>query len=183
MCSKRTMDTSDTKRIASDMVQELTRLGVSEGDSRDIVHEMTDAEILLLNEIYDGNIEELAFDIVTADRVILDASGHVRIVVLKDLRDTVMNSMDRLLELTTVLLPIPEKKEGMTTMMEQLSKAPKLKAVYLYLPRHREGRPILPSISDLHMKYNVIQYTGPPYDEQDVEYYYISGIWAPDHSL
>lgn len=165
------------------MVQELTRLGVSEGDSRDIVHEMTDAEILLLNEIYDGDIEGLAVDIMTAGRVILDDSGHVRVVVLKDLRDTVMNSMDRLLGLTAVLLPIPEKKEGMTVMMEQLSKAPKLKAVYLYLPRRRRGRPILPNIPDLHLKYNVTQYTGSPYDEQDVKYYYISGIWAPDHSL
>lgn len=108
------MDTSNTKRIASDMVQELVKLGVSEGDSRDIVHKMTDTEILLLDEIYDGDIEDLALDIMTADRVILDDSGHVQVVVLRDLRDTVMNSMDRLLGLTAVLLPIPEKKNGMT---------------------------------------------------------------------
>lgn len=170
------MDTSNTKRIASDMVQELVKLGVSEGDSRDIVHKMTDTEILLLDEIYDGDIEDLALDIMTADRVILDDSGHVQVVVLRDLRDTVMNSMDRLLGLTAVLLPIPEKKNGMTALMEQLSKAPKLEAVYLYLPRRRGDRPVLPNISDLHLKYNMTQYTGSPYDEQDVEYYYISGL-------
>lgn len=170
-----TVKDADILTIANSIVDELVKTGYSEERSKDLIHRLSKAEVLILDRIYKGDIEELVSDIITGDRVIIadGADGRIRIVVLEDYDDYVMDNLSRLHGLTGIFAPVPQDDE-LDDILEKFTKAPKLTEVYLYDKTvDRRGNVRKPNIPDLFFKYETIQYEDRPYTDYDIKYIHI----------
>lgn len=135
-------------------MSELELSGMSRDAVRRLIGRMTAAELLVLYEVFNGYVPDIAVELLTGDRVLLTGdrvrlgdSGHIQALVLTD---RVPSNLSRLQHLTTVYVADTESNRDRYRLLRRLlDTVPNLEAVYLY-----EGGGHIPSIKGLDVYYS-----------------------------
>lgn len=142
-------DPSYLRKIALDLVDTLVQNGDDVSVAKSIVSRFSQGELLMLNEIYGRDVELLAEDIVTGDRLLLDSNGHIHSIVLpRDISDSILENLHLLKYLNTILLEYSSlSMDGQYVMnrLRTLGNMPSLKEVYFYSDRYVD----LPTLANL----------------------------------
>lgn len=163
-------DSSYLRKIALDLRDTLVEDGMDTQSANSIVRGFTQGELLLLNDIYQQDIERLAADIVQGDRLTLDGDGHVQAVVLPiDVSSSIINSLHLLKYMTVLVMerqPLGTVPSVMIERLRLLDSIPSLQRVYFYDNTFDEP-PTIPQLNE----YITIQYVRPLIIRSDLTLY------------
>lgn len=167
---------SNVKRIANALVDATVKyLDAEPEDARMIFRGMSKFELLVYNQVHNGNMEDMAYDLRFEDTVDRDMNGHIARLIMSDHNPDILKRLDKLPELTELVIPAPPQ-EQLTEFLEDMRRAPQLETVYFYYKSRDPRNRAKARLSGLDNKYNTSEYTNPPYSDESIEYYLIKRI-------